>query len=273
MSLPAVRGATMRALLADGADPEDLRALEDLVQHLSRVPDDAWEGTAGRREPGRAPAPSCSGPAWAQRDSRAPRAPSPSVSRAAAGREGSVDAADDDLVGLDRDLDLAVALPVLGVDRVGAHRRIEPEAVAILLAVVEGRLEPGARALRATSASPSPPAGRSLSPPPPPCAWRPPPSGFRASSEPSSESASSSESSSSSSSSLLVLLVLLGLHRGLDLGLDLVAQIDVVARALLAGEVVAADEIPQFGRRDIELVGDPSLGASLLDPGTNLVQL
>ncbi len=42
---PAVRIATMRTLLSAGADPKDLRALEDLVQHLSRVPDDAWEGT------------------------------------------------------------------------------------------------------------------------------------------------------------------------------------------------------------------------------------
>lgn len=42
----AVRGATMRGLLNDGADPSDLRALEDLVQHLSRVPDDAWEGVS-----------------------------------------------------------------------------------------------------------------------------------------------------------------------------------------------------------------------------------
>ena len=48
---PAVRGATMRALLAQGADPADLRALEDLVQHLSRVPDDAWEGTAAAESP------------------------------------------------------------------------------------------------------------------------------------------------------------------------------------------------------------------------------
>jgi len=41
----AVRIATMRRLLSDGADPNDLRALEDLVDHLSRVPPDAWEGT------------------------------------------------------------------------------------------------------------------------------------------------------------------------------------------------------------------------------------
>ena len=42
---PAVRNATMRRLLSDGADPADLRALEDLVTHLARIPEDAWEGT------------------------------------------------------------------------------------------------------------------------------------------------------------------------------------------------------------------------------------
>jgi O-antigen/teichoic acid export membrane protein len=43
----AIRNATMRKLLADGADAKDLRALEDLVSHLATVPDDAW---AGRRK-------------------------------------------------------------------------------------------------------------------------------------------------------------------------------------------------------------------------------
>jgi hypothetical protein len=40
----AVRNATMRRLLDAGADANDLRALEDLVAHLARMPDDAWEG-------------------------------------------------------------------------------------------------------------------------------------------------------------------------------------------------------------------------------------
>ena len=40
----AVRNASMRKALAAGADPNDLRALEDLVGHLAKVPDDAWEG-------------------------------------------------------------------------------------------------------------------------------------------------------------------------------------------------------------------------------------
>jgi O-antigen/teichoic acid export membrane protein len=50
----AVRNATMRRLLAAGAESGDLRALEDLVTHLATVPDDAWEGQpAGKRRRGR----------------------------------------------------------------------------------------------------------------------------------------------------------------------------------------------------------------------------
>lgn len=40
----AVRNAKMRKLLESGAEAADLRALEDLVDHLSKVPDDAWRG-------------------------------------------------------------------------------------------------------------------------------------------------------------------------------------------------------------------------------------
>ncbi len=43
----AVRNATMRKLLGEGAEPADLRALEDLVAHLATVPEGAW---AGRRK-------------------------------------------------------------------------------------------------------------------------------------------------------------------------------------------------------------------------------
>jgi len=50
---PAVRAATMRSLLDQDADPGDLRALEDLVEHLAKVPPDAWEG-APASESGRA---------------------------------------------------------------------------------------------------------------------------------------------------------------------------------------------------------------------------
>lgn len=51
----AVRNASMRRLLSAGAESNDLRALEDLVGELSRLPDAAWEGREdedGRRLPG-----------------------------------------------------------------------------------------------------------------------------------------------------------------------------------------------------------------------------
>ncbi len=38
----------MRRLLEDGAPSDELRALEDLVAHLRRVPNDAWEGESKR---------------------------------------------------------------------------------------------------------------------------------------------------------------------------------------------------------------------------------
>jgi O-antigen/teichoic acid export membrane protein len=41
---PAVRDVSMGKLLDAGAAASDLRALEDLVAHLARIPDDAWEG-------------------------------------------------------------------------------------------------------------------------------------------------------------------------------------------------------------------------------------
>jgi hypothetical protein len=40
----AVKNATMRRLLADGAASDELRALEDLVVHLRRVSNEAWRG-------------------------------------------------------------------------------------------------------------------------------------------------------------------------------------------------------------------------------------
>ncbi|MQA74143.1 MAG: oligosaccharide flippase family protein [Solirubrobacterales bacterium] len=51
----AVRNATMRGLLELGVDANDLRSLEDLVAHLSRVPDDGWEGTRGAERPRQLP--------------------------------------------------------------------------------------------------------------------------------------------------------------------------------------------------------------------------
>jgi O-antigen/teichoic acid export membrane protein len=57
----AVRNATMRSLMAAGADSGDLRALEDLVAHLAKVPDDAWAG---------APAGEGAGGRWRRRRTR-----------------------------------------------------------------------------------------------------------------------------------------------------------------------------------------------------------
>ena len=89
-------------------------------------------------------------PARGRGRSRAPAVCS--ISRRAAPAEPllllvvAVDAADDDPVLLDGDLDRPVARPVLGVDRVVLDRGVEPEPEA-LLAVVEGALE--RRGLRA----------------------------------------------------------------------------------------------------------------------------
>lgn len=46
----AVRNASMRRVLAAGADSNDVRALEDLVADLARVPDDAWQGDPGSED-------------------------------------------------------------------------------------------------------------------------------------------------------------------------------------------------------------------------------
>ena len=45
----AVRGASMRALLERGVDPNQLRALEQLVKTLARLPVEAWEGKPATR--------------------------------------------------------------------------------------------------------------------------------------------------------------------------------------------------------------------------------
>jgi O-antigen/teichoic acid export membrane protein len=51
----AVRNASMRRLLADGAASDELRSLEDLVLHLRRVPNDAWLGAKKNQQPGSEP--------------------------------------------------------------------------------------------------------------------------------------------------------------------------------------------------------------------------
>jgi len=51
----AARNATMRGLVSAGADANDLRALEDLVEYLSRTPKSQWRG---KDKGGGAPPPS-----------------------------------------------------------------------------------------------------------------------------------------------------------------------------------------------------------------------
>ena len=48
----AVRNASGRTVLSAGADPNELRALEDLVKHLAKLPEDAWEGTLAKETRG-----------------------------------------------------------------------------------------------------------------------------------------------------------------------------------------------------------------------------
>ena len=169
------------------------------------------------------------------------------------------DALDDDLVGLDRHLDLAVPGPVLGVDAVVGDRRVEPQAVALVAvlegALVRGRL-PGAGATAATATA------------------------------------------TAALGRVAVLVVvgvtvglgglgLLGLAGGLGLELGgdqrvvLGAQVDLVVevgagglRSLTVGEqIVLLLEGFDLLDGDLQLVSDPRVGATLAHPGADLVQM
>src|SRR5919198_115471 len=215
--------------------------------------------------------------AWRADRSAAPRRTRRSKSSARANACASVvfvvlvlvaGAADHDLVLLDRDGHRPVAGPVLGVDRVVLHGGVEPQAVA-LLAVVEGALELGHRALAAPRASAATPTPALL--------------GLLA---------------------LLALVGLLGLLGlaarlllgarglgGLELGGDqrvvLGPQVDLVVEVrprrnagrkralavLLGGEVELPLERLDLLDGDLELVRDPRVGAALADPTANLVEV
>lgn len=62
---------------------------------------------------------------------------------------------------------------------------------------------------------------------------------------------------------------------GLDLGFNFVAQINLGSTVgIIAGrKVMLASELTEFGSAHFELMGNPGIGAALLDPGTNLVEL
>jgi hypothetical protein len=150
-----------------------------------------------------------------------------------------------------------VPFPVLRIGGVIFDRGIEPDAVAVLLTLIEGRLE------RLATAASTAPAPATATPSPRPLL--------------------------ASLAALVVLavpiilalvgraLLLLGLgllELRLDLRLDLVAKVDVAVGFLaLGGEAVAASEIPQLGRRDAELMRDPCIGPALANPGANLIEL
>jgi hypothetical protein len=139
---------------------------------------------------------------------------------------------------------------VLGVDGVVLDRGVEPEAVALVFAVVEGRLV--LLAATATSAA---------------------------------TAATTFAGATGALAVILAIVVTLILGLGLfglllggggfDLRFDLVAQVDVVrAGVLVVGrEFVLLAELAQLGRRDFELVGDPCVRAALVDPGADLIQL
>src|SRR4051812_35656504 len=170
---------------------------------------------------------------------------------------------DHDAVGLDDDLDLALAGPVLGVHRIVRDGRVEPQPVA-LLAVVERALERPRRPGRAPAA-PTAAAAAALG-------------------------------------TVLVLvlvlvlvalvlgglLVLLGAAGGLGLELGgdqrvvLRAQIDLVVEVdphrgavavALGGELVLALERLDLLDRHLELVRDPRVRPALANPGADLVEV
>jgi hypothetical protein len=143
---------------------------------------------------------------------------------------------------------------MLRVDGVVLDHRIEPQPEAVVLAVVERRLQ-GLLGTGPTAATA----------PAAPATW---PGGIAA--------------------ALLGFRLLLGLglrlfvfllgrlliERGLrDLRLDLVAQLEVTRVLVLGRELVAAPELAQLGRGDVELVRDPGVGAALADPGADLIEL
>ena len=160
-----------------------------------------------------------------------------------------------------RTRDLALPGPVLGVDGVVLDRGVEPEAVAVGFAVVEGRLE-----LFAPAAATAAAAARRRG------AGGPAPRrrlglavavavilvvlGLASASSSASASASSAVAASISAS--------ISSRRSTS---------PVPALVLVGGEPVLFAELAQLRGADLELVGDPGVGAALAHPGADLVEL
>ena len=78
----------------------------------------------------------------------------------------------------------------------------------------------------------------------------------------------------------LLLLLLLLLHLGgrsprlgFDLGLDLVAQVELSGVLVIGAQLVAPAELAKLGGGHVKLMGDPGVGAPLADLSPDLVQL
>ena len=171
-------------------------------------------------------------------------------------------ATDDDLVLLDRHLDGPVARPVLCVDRAVGHRRVEPQAVA-LLAVVERSLECGRRSLatRCRSGGRGRPGARGG-------AWacprpRRPRSSASSSPDSSARAASASSSAAISASS--------SARRSISSSKSTPAAPSGASPSGASSFSRLKAAIWFDGH--LELVGDPGVGPALADPGPDLIEM
>ena len=145
--------------------------------------------------------------------------------------------------------------PMLGVGRVVLDRRVEPDPVALLVALVEGRLQRPAPAAAATTpaASPSSLSSRLI---------------------PLIATAVTVRLVFALVGRLLFFLGLGLTELGLDLRLDLVAEVDVAVRLLaLRGQPVAMTEVAELCGGNADLMGDPGVRPALANLGANLVEL
>src|SRR5204863_1303302 len=137
-----------------------------------------------------------------------------------------LDPLEDDPLRLDRHPERAATGPVLGVGGIVLDRRIEPDPVALLVPLIEGRLEwpPASSAAAAAATPPAPRAGLLLA-------------------------GALGLALSLVGRSLFFLGLRLGLRLtefGLDLGLDLVAEVELGLGLLaLGGQAVAVAEVTQ----------------------------
>ena len=158
-----------------------------------------------------------------------------------------------DLIGVDPNRDLPLAGPVLGIDGVVLHGGVEPEAVAVGLAVIESRL-------KVFAASTAPATAATTTP------FRP-----------------IATSLAAAALLLLAVLVLARTPRSSSSSGSSAAAASISPRSrradpfaaggilLVGGEAVLFAELAQLRGADFKLVGDPGVRAALADPGADLV--